>query len=102
MQAALDESTKKPLSKETLSVEKKHGRIDGREYHVLSAGALKSIGVAISYRIEKKKKLSMEYRYYISSAALTSEQLASAVRGHWTIENSLHTTHGAEHAANRN
>ena len=100
VQAALDESTKKPLSEETLSVEKKHGRIDGREYHVLPAGALiaqfpewealKSIGVAISYRIENKKKFSMEYRYYISSAALTSEQFASAVRGHWAIENSLH------------
>lgn len=91
VQAALDESTKKPLSEETLSVEKKHGRIDGREYHVLPAGALaeqfpdwkalKSIGVAISYRIENMKKFSMEYRYYISSAALTSEQFASTVRG---------------------
>ncbi len=40
VQAALVESTKKPLSEETLSVEKKHGRIDGREYHVLPAGAL--------------------------------------------------------------
>ena len=32
----------------------------------------------------------MEYRYYISSAELTPEQFASAVRGHWAIENSLH------------
>ncbi|MDM4564955.1 ISAs1 family transposase, partial [Klebsiella oxytoca] len=55
---ALAESTKKPLSKETLSIEKEHGRIDGREYHVLPAGVLaeqfpewknlKSVGVAIS------------------------------------------------------
>ncbi len=44
-------------------------------YHVLPAGALseqfpewkalKSIGVAISYRIENMEKFSMEYRYYI-------------------------------------
>ena len=100
VRAALVESTKKPLSEETFSVEKEHGRIDGREYHVLPAGALaeqfpewkalKSIGVAISYRIENMKKFSMEYRYYISSAELTPEQFSSAVRGHWAIENSLH------------
>ena len=52
--------------------------------------ALKSVGVAISYRIENMEKFSMEYRYYISSAELTPEQFASAVRGHWAIENSLH------------
>ena len=100
VRAALGESTKKPLSEETFSVEKEHGRIDGREYHVLPAGALseqfpewkalKSVGVAISYRIENMKKFSMEYRYYISSAELTPEQFSSAVRGHWAIENSLH------------
>ena len=88
VRAALAESTKKPLSEETLSVEKEHGRIDGREYHVLPAGALseqfpewkslKTVGVAISYRIENMEKFSMEYRYYISSAELTPEQFASA------------------------
>ena len=98
--AALVESTKTPLSEETLSIEQEHGRIDGHEYHVLPAGvlaeqypewkALKSIGVAIFYRIESMKKFSMEYRYYISSAEVTPEQFASAVRGHWAIENSLH------------
>lgn len=100
VRTALAELTKKPLNEQTLSVEKAHGRIDGREYHVLPAGALaeqfpkwkslKSIGVAISYRIENRGKISMEYRYYISSAELTPEQFASAVRGHWAIENSLH------------
>ena len=34
VRAALGESTKKPLSEETLSVEKEHGRIDGREVTV--------------------------------------------------------------------
>ena len=28
--------------------------------------------------------------YYISSRALTAEQLAVAVRGHWGVENRLH------------
>jgi predicted transposase YbfD/YdcC len=97
---ALAELTKKPLNEQTLSIEKEHGRIDGREYHVLPASvlaeqfpkwtSLKSIGVAISYRIENREKISMEYRYYISSAELTPEQFSSAVRGHWAIENSLH------------
>lgn len=78
----------------------KSGRIDGREFHVLPAGALAeqfpewkelaSIGVAISYRIENMNKYSIEYRYYISSAELTPEQFSSAARGHWAIENSLH------------
>ena len=100
VRAALAESTQRPLSEETLSIEKMHGRIDGREYHVLPAGALseqfpewkalKTVGVAISYRIENMKKFSMEYCYYISSGELTPEQFASAVRGHWAIENSLH------------
>ena len=95
-----DNYLEKRRSEETFSVEKEHGRIDGREYHVLPAGALseqfpewkalKSVGVAISYRIENMEKFSMEYRYYISSAELTPEQFASAVRGHWAIENSLH------------
>ena len=47
--------------------EKAHGRIDGREYHVMAAGELAaqfphwkqlhSIGVAISYRVENMQKL---------------------------------------------
>ena len=52
--------------------------------------ALKSVGVAISYRIENIEKISMEHRYYISSAELTPEQFASALQWHWAIENSLH------------
>ncbi|MBD2812752.1 ISAs1 family transposase, partial [Xenorhabdus sp. Vera] len=71
------------------------------EYHVLPAGelvpqfpawkGLKSIGVAIDYRLEKSsKKESMAYRYYISSAELESTRFAAAVRSHWQIENGLH------------
>ncbi len=32
----------------------------------------------------------MEYRYYISSAELSTVKFADAVRNHWGIENSLH------------
>ncbi len=51
---------------------------------------LRSIGVAISYRIEKREKITIEQRYYISSKALTRDEFARSVRGHWAIENSLH------------
>jgi predicted transposase YbfD/YdcC len=83
-----------------LPVERKHGRLEIREYHVMGADdvakqhpewkGLKSIGVAVGMRLEKSGKVSLEYRYYISSAALTQERFAQAVRRHWGIENQLH------------
>ena len=36
------------------------------------------------------KPSELELRYYISSRELTAEELASAVRAHWGIENRLH------------
>ena len=55
-----------PLCAATMTLDKGHGRIDGREYLIMAAGELaaqfphwkqlRSIGVAISYRIEKWKK----------------------------------------------
>lgn len=89
-----------PLCAETMTLEKAHGRIDGREYHVMAAGELAaqfphwkqlhSIGVAISYRVENMQKITIEQRYFISSKALVQDEFARAVRGHWAIENSLH------------
>ena len=83
-----------------VQLEQAHGRVDIREYHVVSAEKIahdfpewkhiKSIGVAIGYRQPKTGKASLDYRYYISSAALSAEQFAEAVRNHWGIENSLH------------
>lgn len=100
VRSALADAMKAPLTEENLGLEQQHGRMEGREYHVLPAGGLaaefpewknlKTIGVAISYRVENKRKLSIEHRYYISSAELTPAQFAAAVRGHWAIENSLH------------
>lgn len=40
--------------------------------------------------VEHKGKTTSECRYYISSAALSAQQLAKAVRSHWHIENRLH------------
>lgn len=83
----------------TLHMEKGHGRVEAREYHVLDGGdiakafpdwaGLKSIGMAINYQNNGQKE-SLEYRYYISSALLTPEQFGKAARGHWGIESKLH------------
>ncbi|MDB2387165.1 ISAs1 family transposase [Shewanella sp.] len=52
---------------------------------------LKTVGVIISYRNEKdKKSKELSSRYYISSAKLLPEELASSAREHWRIENGLH------------
>ena len=42
-----------------------------------------------NFRLEKGKSVDLEYRYYISSKALSAEQAAMAVREHWGIE-SMH------------
>lgn len=92
-----------PLAREgshKATIEQSRGRTELREYHVMSAGdmvkrfptwkGLNTLGVAIGYRRDSKGNESLEYRYYISSVALTEEQFAKAVRGHWGIENQLH------------
>lgn len=84
--------------------EKSHGRKETR-LHVVSDipdeligytfawKDLRKIGVAVSFRSEvndDKKEPEMQVRYYISSADLSAEKFASAMRGHWSIENKLH------------
>ena len=81
-------------------LEKHHGRVEAREYEVLTVSGrkkgfsgwknIKTIGRAISFHQKKGKPPHIEYRYYISSANLTKEQFAQAVRGHWGIESRLH------------
>ena len=91
----------KSVPEQLQSVEKAHGRIEYREYHVLDSSVLpstitdawvglKMIGLAISYRMTKHKESHLEYRYFISSASLTSSRFAKTVRGHWGMENKLH------------
>ena len=49
-----------------------------------------SLARIISVRTEAGRSGKVERRYYISSAKLDPEALASAVRRHWAIENDLH------------
>lgn len=54
---------------------------------------LKKLCVAVSFREEiaaQMKEPEICFRYYISSADLTAEKFAKAIRDHWHIENRLH------------
>lgn len=76
--------------------EKKHGRIENREYTTIpfsqdgNWSSIQSVTRVISTR-KTDGKSSVFERYYISS--LTSEQkerIATMIRSHWSIENNLH------------
>lgn len=79
--------------------DKGHGREETWHYYItndLSAIAcanewvnLKSIGMTISQR-EIKGVITRQIRYHLCSIEPDSLKYAEAVRGHWSIENSLH------------
>jgi predicted transposase YbfD/YdcC len=48
--------------------------------------------IRVCSRTELKDRCRFDTRYFIASAALSAEQAAQAVRGHWLIENALHWT----------
>lgn len=76
-----------------------HGRDEHRTYYVCDVPedlpdrarwrGLKRIGVAISESTRGGKPCD-EVRYYIMSKRLNARSFGAAVRGHWSIENSLH------------
>jgi len=78
-----------------------HGRIETRKYWItddleyLSNKdhwiGLRSIGIVQSTR-EIGEKKSIERRFFLSSLDPNAKAFASAARGHWGIENSLHWT----------
>ncbi|MUV33804.1 ISAs1 family transposase, partial [Escherichia coli] len=84
--------------------EKSHGREEIRLHIVCDVPdelidftfewkGLKKLCVAVSFRsiiAEQKKEPEMTVRYYISSADLTAEKFATAIRNHWHVENKLH------------
>jgi len=80
--------------------ERSHGRKDGR-YYVLAKlpedfplkaqwPGLKAIGMAVRTMERADGTQSGDVRYFISSAFMSGQRFAEAVRGHWAIENSLH------------
>lgn len=50
----------------------------------------KTIAMVASLRCIGGKAGELERRYYISSRALTPEEMAKAARAHWAVENQLH------------
>jgi len=82
-----------------MTYEKDHGRIERRQYWVTDRldqirsadawQALKTIGMVESERI-LNGKVERETRYYISSREPNARAFGTRVRGHWSIENSLH------------
>lgn len=86
-------------------VDKGHGRIEQRRVSVAREvgwldggrrfpGETRLPGVAclvrVSSRTELKDRCRFDTRFYVSSAPLTAQRAAEAVRGHWGIENRLH------------
>lgn len=78
---------------------KGHGRLDQLTYYQFEAPKtlpgfsnwkkFRTIGIAIRVS-EEGDKVTREVRYFISSLRLGVKRFASAVRGHWGIENTLH------------
>lgn len=76
-----------------------HGRVDEITYyqmpvpkeliHLEKWPGLRTIGVAIR-QSESGSKSSTEVRFFIASIAMGVKQFARYVRGHWSIENTLH------------
>ncbi|WP_311237334.1 ISAs1 family transposase [Escherichia coli] len=67
--------------------------IKGKIITTDAMGCQKDIAEKIPFRsiiAEQKKEPEMTVRYYISSADLTAEKFATAIRNHWHVENKLH------------
>lgn len=84
--------------------DKSHGRYESR-FHIVSDISdelidftfawkdLKKIGMAVNFRSEitkSNKEPEISVSYYISSSNISAEKFASAIQGHWDVENKLH------------
>jgi len=88
------------LEHETLVTrDKGHGREETRTYHVIrNPPGLSTINewqglqtvVMVTRERTTAKGTSLEHGYYIANGVMTAAEWAEAIRGHWSIENSLH------------
>jgi predicted transposase YbfD/YdcC len=84
------------------TAEKGHGRTELRTYHAIQIAGLKDdkfneykdlckiIRVRRQRKIVRKNKSSDEVHYYITSSNKPVQELALAIRSHWSVENNLH------------
>lgn len=83
------------------TVDKSHGRLETRVYHIVAVPptfaeqhaeweGLRSVGMVFCERQEGTKAPSLETRVFITSLRPRVKTFARAVRGHWGIETSLH------------
>lgn len=84
----------------TETTEKNGGRVESRQYALLSAKGLPGVeawakcacvGRVVRQRY-KDGKTTEETCHYITSLKFDIEQFAQSVRGHWGVENGLHWT----------
>lgn len=80
------------------TLDKDHGRIEKRVYHVIDGedlpdktlwAGLKSLGMVIRERTSAGKT-TREICYYINSIEIDAKLFEYSVRGHWGVENGLH------------
>ena len=78
-----------------------HGRVETRKVEVTHdvgwlfsdrrhAGEPRLPGLAAIARVTSRRDAAIAARYYLSSAPMSAERFAAAIRGHWGIENRLH------------
>lgn len=80
------------------TVDGDHGRIETRTYKIFPSESMLDLrhwpGLKSIVKVESTReigdKVTSESRYYISSLGLNVDKIARAVRGHWSVENSLH------------
>jgi predicted transposase YbfD/YdcC len=93
------------LSPAHATTDANHGRTEVRRHHVAHdidwlfsdrrytdeprLPGLQTIAM-VEAEVERDGKITINRRFYVSSARLTPEAFAKAVRAHWSIENSLH------------
>lgn len=80
--------------------DEKHGRVEHRTVHVVSAGFLPEKVLAgwtglrtvvqVTRTRQSEGETSVEKNYYITSMAPDAGPIAHLVRGHWSVENQLH------------
>lgn len=81
------------------TIEKGHGRVEVRRYWTITSldgleGKDKWAELNLIGKVESERhvdgQISRETRYYIASLENNAQRFAHAVRGHWSIENTLH------------